>query len=98
MKIRINAAARLSAGRKIHAAEELVKEGGFKITTGGNSWRCESPEDAYQKAADFIKQITREGFVYTKRGAMSHKMDVFKKGGEELSVSVHDGILNIDLW
>lgn len=101
-KIKLEAAQRLaektSTKRRILAAGELVKEGGFSISTGGNSFKFPNPEEAYEKAAQFIKQIQHEGYKYTRRGTMSDKMDVFKKGTSELSVSVHDALLNIDLW
>jgi hypothetical protein len=97
-KIKLDAARRLTAKRRILAAGELVKEGGMSISTGGNSFKFPTPEEAYEKAAQFIKQIQHDGYKYTRRGTMSDKMDVFKKGSSELSVSVRDGILNVDLW
>ena len=88
----------VKATRQLRAAEELMNEDGFNITTGGNSFKCHNPGDAYAKAAAFIRHIEHDGFKFTSRGAMSNKMDVFKKGGNEISVSVRNSILNIDLW
>lgn len=99
MKIKANV--RLKATTIIHitvAASEVEKEGGYNISTGANSFRFPDPSTAYTKAADFIKKLIHDGYKYTTRGAMSSKMDVFVKGGTEISVSVHNSILNIDLW
>jgi len=98
MKIKLGAAYRLRARRQVHAAEELITENGFRISSGGNSYKFPNPEEAYEKAAQFIKQIQRDGFKYTPHGTMSDKMDVYKKGGQELSISVHKSLLNVDLW
>jgi len=84
--------------RRVFAGDVLMDEAGFDISTGGNSFKCHSPADAYQKAVKVINQVEHDGFKYTKRGAMSHKMDVWRKGTNEISISVHDSILNIDLW
>lgn len=95
---KVTASVTAGTKRRVFAAEVMENEAGFQITTGANSFKCRSPSDAYQKAAKFINQIEHDGFKFTRNGAMSKKMDVFKKGGEELSISVRDSILNIDLW
>jgi hypothetical protein len=84
--------------RRVLAASDLVKEGSYNITEGGNSFRFPSPEEAYEKAAEFIKQLKRDGFKFDPHGTMSDRMDAFKKGSREISVSVRNSILNIDLW
>lgn len=101
--MKLRAAYRLIASkskrRVIRAASELeLKEGQFDIKAGGNSYRFGNPADAYTKAAQFIKQIEHDGFKFSKHGVVSDKMDVFQKGGTEISISVRNAILNIDLW
>jgi hypothetical protein len=99
--MKTNAATRLKASTRPHrvlASEDLVKEDGYNISTGANSFKFHDPAQAYAKAAEFVKKLISDGYKYDPRGAMSHKMDVFKKGGTEISVSVHNMMLNIDLW
>ena len=84
--------------RRIKAASSLIKEGNYNISEGANSFRFSSPKDAYTKAAHFIQDLEHDGFKFVKNGTMSDKMDVFKKGTTEISVSVRNSILNIDLW
>lgn len=87
-----------SVKRKVLAAHELVKEGSYNISSGGNSFRFSSPEEAYEKASEFIKNLKHDGYKFDPRGTMADQMDVFKKGSTEISVSVRNQILNIDLW
>lgn len=87
-----------TAKRQLRAADELLHEDGFNISTGSNSFKCHDPADAYAKAVQVIKQIEHEGFKFTSRGAMSNKMDVWRKSNNEISISVRNSILNIDLW
>jgi hypothetical protein len=97
----INAIHRLKASfrpRRVLAASDLMKEGGYNISVGGNSFKMHSPQEAYEKAAEFIKKLVHDGFKFNPHGDMSHKMDVFQKGGQEISISVRNSILNIDLW
>lgn len=98
--MKINSLKRLTARvkRRVLAGSELVKEGQFNITTGGNSFRFGDPGQAYTKAAEFIKNLEYDGWRFDPRGTMADKMDVFKKGGSEINVSVRNKILNIDLW
>jgi len=100
--MKINSLKRLTASfktrRRVLAASELMKEGSYNISTGGNSFKFHSPVEAYEKAAEFIKNLMHDGFKFNPRGTMSDKMDVFNKGGTEISVSVRNSILNIDLF
>jgi len=80
------------------AKVEEVKEDNLDISAGGNSFKFSHPSEAYKKAAEFIDRLTHDGYKFNPRGAMSSKMDVFSKGGTEISISVRNSILNIDLW
>jgi hypothetical protein len=80
------------------AATPDIKEDGLNISAGGNSFKFSHPAEAYKKAAEFIDRLMHDGYKFNARGAMSSKMDVFTKGGTEISISVRNSILNVDLW
>jgi hypothetical protein len=93
MKVTLKAATRLQA-----KDAPALNEGQYSISMGANSFQCESPRDAYVKAADFIRRLEHDGYKFTRRGVMSDKLDVYKKGTTEISVGVLGGVLKIDLW
>lgn len=91
--MKINAVSRLKAD----ANRKVIVVDGFHITPGSNTFKCHSPKDAYKQAFDAIDQLEHDGWKHI-QGANSKKMDMYKKGSDEVSVSVHNGMLNIDLW
>jgi hypothetical protein len=89
---------KINSATRLHADAPQLKEDGLNIGAGGNSFRFGNPAEAYKKAAEFIEKLTHDGYKFNPHGTMSDKMDVFKKGGTEISISVRNSVLNIDLW
>lgn len=93
MKTSLNAAKRL-----LRSNSTIIHEGQYSLSYGANSFKFSTPEIAYEKAAHFINDIKHDGFKFNPHGLLSKTMDVFSKGDIEISISVKNGILNIDLW
>lgn len=97
--MKIGAARRLKAQRiQVRAREELFREGGFNLSLGANTFKMRSEEDAYHTAAAFITKLKHDGFKFVRNAPESKKLDVFRKGSQEIALGVRGGHLMLDYW